>query len=69
MYEEGVKVRWKWGQGHGSGKIKSIFTEKTTRNIDGNEVVRHGSKDDPAYYITSENGHNVLKLHSEIETK
>ena len=67
MYKEGSKVRWKWGQGYGHGVIKSAFEEKTTRKIDGNEVTRHGSKDDPAYYINSDDGNNVLKLHSEVE--
>ena len=67
MYEEGSKVRWKWGQGYGHGVIKSGFEEKTTRKIDGKEVTRNGSKDDPAYYIDSDDGNNVLKLHSEIE--
>lgn len=67
MYKEGSKVRWKWGQGYGNGVIKSSFTEKTTRKIDGNEVTRDGSKDNPAYYIQVEDGNNVLKLHSEVE--
>ena len=67
MYKEGSKIRWKWGNGYGHGVIKSSFTEKTTRKIDGNEVTRHGSKDDPAYYIDSDDGNNVLKLHSEVE--
>ena len=67
MYKEGSKVRWKWGSGYGNGVIKSSFTEKTTRKIDGNEVTRDGSKDDPAYYIEVDDGNNVLKLHSEVE--
>ncbi len=67
MYEKGSKVRWKWGQGYGTGVVQSAFTRKTTRKIDGEEVIRYGSKDDPAYYINSDNGNNVLKLHSEIE--
>lgn len=67
MYKEGTKVKWKWGNGYGEGSVKSGFTEKTTRKIDGNEVVRNGSKDDPAYYIDSDDGNNVLKLHSELE--
>lgn len=67
MYDEGTKVRWKWGNGYGTGTIKSGFAEKTTRKIDGEEVTRHGTKDDPAYYIDSDNGNNVLKLQSEIE--
>ncbi len=67
MYEEGSRVRWKWGEGYGHGTIQSVFTRKTVRKIDGAEVIRLGSKDDPAYYIDSDQGNNVLKLHSEIE--
>ena len=67
VYSEGDDVKWAWGSGYGHGTIKSIFTHKTTRHIDGNEVVRHGSQDDPAYYIEVDDGNNVLKLHSEIE--
>ena len=67
MYDEGDSVKWKWGNGYGHVTIQSVFTEKTTRTIDGSEVVRKGSKDDPAYYIHVEDGNNVLKLHSEVE--
>ena len=67
MYDEGSKVKWKWGNGYGHGVIKSSFTEKTTRKIDGSEVTRDGTQDNPAYYITVEDGNNVLKLHSEVE--
>lgn len=67
MYYEGDSVKWKWGTGYGHGTIKSRFTEKITRTIDGSEVTRNGSEDDPAYYITVEEGNNVVKLGSEIE--
>ena len=66
MYKQGSRVRWTWGDGYGHGTIQSVFTEKTVRKIDGTEVTRHGSKDDPAYNIDSDQGNNVLKLHSEI---
>lgn len=67
MYREGSKVKWKWGSGYGHGKIKSAFEKSVTREIDGSEVTRNGSKDDPAYYIEVDDGNNVLKLQSEIE--
>ena len=66
-YQEGTKVKWKWGNGYGHGKVQSAFTRKVTRKIDGSEVTRDGSDDNPAYYIDVEGGNNVLKLHSEIE--
>lgn len=66
-YSEGETVKWKWGNGYGHGTIQSLFEEKTTRTIDGSEVTRNGSKEDPALYINSEDGNNVLKLSSEVE--
>ena len=67
-YNEGDKVKWKWGNGYGHGKVQSIFEEKTTRKIDGNDVTRDGSSNNPALYIDSDDGNNVLKLASEVET-
>ena len=63
---EGDKVEWDWGNGTATGKVQSLFEEKTTRKIKGNEVTRDGSKDDPALYIEQEDGDNVLKLASEV---
>lgn len=65
-YKEGTNVKWNWGDGTASGKVKSIFEKRTTRRIDGTEVTREGSKDNPAYYIERGEGNNVLKLESEI---
>lgn len=66
-YSEGAEVKWKWGNGYGHGTVQSRFTKKVTRQIDGNEVSRDGSEENPAYYITVDDGNNVLKLHSELE--
>lgn len=68
-YSEGDKVKWKWGNGYGHGTVQSIFESKTTRKIDGSEITRDGSKDDPALYIqnSDSDGNNVLKLASEVE--
>lgn len=66
-YQEGTAVKWKWGHGYGHGKVQSVFAKKVTRKIDGSEVTRDGSEDDPAYYIHVDDGNNVLKLHSEVE--
>ena len=65
--KEGDAVKWKYGNGYGRGTVQSTFTEKTTRTIDGNEVVRDGSQDDPAVYVKVDDGNNVLKLASELE--
>ena len=63
---EGDKVEWDWGDGTATGKVQSLFEEKTTRTIKGNDVTRDGSKDDPALYIEQEDGDNVLRLASEV---
>lgn len=64
---EGTKVKWKWGDNWAYGKVKSTFTQKTTRKIKGSEVTRNGTEDNPALYIEQEDGDHVLKLQSEIQ--
>lgn len=64
---EGSKVKWKWGDNWAEGKVKSVFTEKTTRKIKGNEITRNGSQDNPALYIEQSDGGHVLKLQSEVQ--
>lgn len=65
-YSKGTKVEWNWGNGTGTGKITEVFTEDTTRTIEGNEVKREASEDSPAYMIEQEDGDRVLKSHSEL---
>ena len=66
-FSEGDNVTWQWGSGTASGKIQSVFHEKTTRKIKGSEVTRNGSQDDPALYIKQKDGDAVLKLGSEVD--
>ncbi len=66
-YKEGDRVKWKWGNGWAYGKVKSTFTDKTTRKIKGTEVTKNGTADNPALYIEQEDGDNVLKLESEVQ--
>lgn len=66
-YRVGDKVKWKWGQGYGEGKIAELFTKKVTRTIEGNEVTRDASDDEPAYLIEQDDGDRVLKSHSEVQ--
>ncbi|MEO0531856.1 MAG: DUF2945 domain-containing protein [Planctomycetota bacterium] len=67
IYSEGDAVKWEWGSGYGRGTVQSRFEKSVTRKIDGSEVTRNGSEDDPAYYVEVEDGNNVLKLGSELE--
>ena len=64
----GTKVRWKWGDGYGEGRITERFEEKVSRTIKGTEVTREASEDDPAYLIEQDDGDQVLKSHSEVES-
>lgn len=66
-YRKGTKVEWNWGNGKGVGKIAEVFTEKVTRTINGSEITRKASAEDPAYLIEQEDGSRVLKGHGELD--
>lgn len=63
----GDEVQWDWGSGKGSGKVTERFTEKVTRTIDGSEITRDASEDEPAYLIEQEDGDRVLKSVTELQ--
>lgn len=65
-YREGSCVEWNWGAGTGTGKVAERFERDVTRTLQGNEVTRNGSEDDPAYLIRQDDGSEVLKLGSEL---
>ncbi|MEM1334336.1 MAG: DUF2945 domain-containing protein, partial [Actinomycetota bacterium] len=54
------------GDGTGSGEVTERFTEKVTRTIDGTDVTRDGSEDEPAYLIEQDDGDRILKSASEL---
>ncbi|MFC6287221.1 DUF2945 domain-containing protein [Nocardioides sp. GCM10027113] len=64
---EGTEVTWSWGNGTARGTVTEIHRSSVTRTIDGSEISRNGSDDDPAYVIEQEDGGKVLKLRSEVE--
>lgn len=66
-YDTGDNVKWKWGDGYGEGTVAERFSEKVTRTIDGTEVTRDASADNPAYLIEQGDGDRVLKSHSELQ--
>ena len=66
-YKVGEKVKWKWGEGYGQGSIAERFSDDVTRTIDGTEVTRKATEDEPAYLIEQEDGDRVLKSHSEVQ--
>ncbi|MEL7708884.1 DUF2945 domain-containing protein [Citromicrobium bathyomarinum] len=62
-------VQWDWGNGTAKGQIKERFEREVTRTLQGSEITRNGSQDDPAYLIKQDDGDEVLKLGSEIEAQ
>ncbi|KKK61707.1 hypothetical protein LCGC14_3011630 [marine sediment metagenome] len=65
-YQEGTKVEWDWGNGTGTGKIVKKYTQKITLNLQGSEVTRKATDDEPAYKIEQDDGSEVLKSGSEL---
>ncbi len=68
MMRKGTQVSWQWGTGHGEGQIVDVFHQKVTRKLQGTEVTRNGTQDNPAYLIEQTDGDQVLKLSSEVES-
>lgn len=66
-FSEGDTVEWNWGSGTGTGKVVKKYTQKTTLKIDGSEITRNASDDEPAYRIEQEDGGEVLKSGSELK--
>ncbi|NUH65296.1 DUF2945 domain-containing protein [Sulfitobacter sp. S0837] len=65
-YQTGTKVEWDWGNGTGTGKIVKKYTQKITLKLQGSEVTRNASDDEPAYKIEQDDGSEVLKSGSEL---
>ncbi|QNH61237.1 DUF2945 domain-containing protein [Hymenobacter sediminicola] len=64
---KGTTVTWKYGTGTATGKIEETHKESVTRKLQGAEITRHGTPENPAYLIVQENGDRVLKLQSEVK--
>ncbi|KQI70374.1 hypothetical protein AN189_02580 [Loktanella sp. 3ANDIMAR09] len=64
---EGDKVQWNWGNGTGTGTVTKVYTQKRTLKIDGAEVTRDATEDEPSFYIEQEDGSAVFKSVTEVE--
>lgn len=62
----GDHVSWRWGTGEGHGRIVERFEKRVARMIKGEEIVRNGARDNPAFRIETDAGDEVLKLASEL---
>ena len=67
-FQKDQHVKWNWGNGEGKGQVKERFEREVTRTLKGSEVTKNGSDDNPAYLIKQEDGDEVLKLGSELES-
>ncbi|WP_370287346.1 DUF2945 domain-containing protein [Pseudooceanicola nanhaiensis] len=65
--QKGTQVKWKWGQGTAEGEVSETFDRKVTRTLDGSEITRNGTRDNPALLIRQDDGSEVLKLSSEVD--
>ena len=69
MIKEGSLVTWKWGKGLASGKVREIFDRPVTITSKGSKVTRNGSNQNKALFIVQENGTELLKLESEVQSE
>ncbi len=67
MIRKGTEVKWKWGSGTATGKVKETFTREVSRTLKGTKVTKNGTDDNHALLIEQEDGDEVLKLQSEVE--
>ncbi len=65
-YQMNQRVEWNWGNGKGNGKVNKIYEEKITLTIDGTEVTRNATRDNPAYLLKQDDGDEVLKSETEL---
>ena len=66
MIRTGSTVHWSWGAHEAAGRVVERFERTVRRTIKGTAVVKHGTRDNPAYLIRQDDGDQVLKLRSEL---
>ncbi len=67
MIKKGTTVEWSWGDGKAYGEVKQVFKSNVSKAIDGNQVIREASEEQPAYLIKQEDGQEVLKSSTEVQ--
>lgn len=65
-YRKGQAVTWKWGKGTAHGKVEERFERRVQRTIEGARIVKNGTKDNPAYLVSQDDGGKALKRGSEL---
>jgi hypothetical protein len=67
-YNKGDSVEWSWGPSTAKGEVVETYTERVTKTLKGSEITRNADEDNPAYLIQQEDGDEVLKSHSELDS-
>lgn len=65
----GDTVYWEWGNGTAEGTIEKEYTDDVTLEINGTEISRNATENEPAFLIKQSDGQPVLKSITEIESK
>ena len=67
VIRKGTRVKWRWGNSYGKGRVEETYNKKVTKNIQGAEITRYGQRENKALLITTETGDQLLKLENEVE--
>ncbi|MBC3786401.1 DUF2945 domain-containing protein [Spirosoma utsteinense] len=67
--KKGDEVTWKYGSGKAEGTVAEVHEEAVERTVQGTNVKRNGSADEPALVIKQKNNKKVVKSTSEVTKK
>ncbi len=67
MFRKNAKVQWAWLGRTIDGVVEESYKESVTKTIKNKKITRHGSAENPAYFVKSEAGNHALKLESELK--
>ena len=65
--KHGDKVTWQNAGNKAHGVVQAVSPKKATKTIKGKEIVRNGSKEDPAVTVKSDKGGVALHLSHELK--
>jgi hypothetical protein len=66
MIAIGSRVSWMADSTQSTGTVIEVFFDSVTRTLDEIEVTCLGSRENPAYLITADDGTHILRLKSEV---
>lgn len=67
-YNKGDEVEWSWGPSSAKGTVVETYKERVTKTLKGSEITRNADDGNPAYLIEQDDGDQVLKSHSELDS-